>query len=118
MVTSKIVRELALAFDEVEELHHFEKTSFRVNKKIFATLNEKQNRATLKLSENDQYIFSLYGDKTIVHPIPNKWAKQGWTNFNFAGLEIEFFKDALTAAYCEVASKKLSAKYFQVEQRT
>lgn len=115
MITPKIVRELAHAFDEVEEKPHFGKTSFRVNKKIFATLNEKDNRATLKLSANDQYIFSLYGDKTIVHPVPNKWEKQGWTNFNFTGLEIEFFNDALIAAYCEVASKKLASKYFQAE---
>jgi predicted DNA-binding protein (MmcQ/YjbR family) len=50
IITPKIVRELALAFDEVEEKPHFDKTSFRVNKKIFATLNEKDNRATLKLS--------------------------------------------------------------------
>jgi hypothetical protein len=112
MITAQKVREIALSFDEVEELPYFAKISFRVNKKVFATLNEKHNRATLKLSENDQYIFSLYGDKTIVHPIPNKWSKQGWTNFNFEGLEEDFFKDAFTAAYCEVAPKKLSAKYY------
>lgn len=111
MITTKTVREIALSFDQVEEMSHFEKASFRVNKKIFATLNEKHNRATLKLSENDQYIFSLYGDKTIVYSVPNKWGKQGWTNFNLDGLDEEFFKDALTASYCEVAPKKLSAKY-------
>lgn len=111
MISSKIVREIALSLDEVEELPHFEKASFRVNKKIFATLNEKNNRATLKLSENDQYIFSLYGNKTVVHPVPNKWGKLGWTNFNLDGLDEEFLKDALIAAYCEVAPKKLSAKY-------
>lgn len=111
MITPQKVREIALSLDEVEELPHFEKASFRVNKKIFATLNEKHNRATLKLSENDQYVFSLYGDKTIVHPVPNKWSKQGWTNFNLDGLDEEFMKDALIAAYSEVAPKKLSAKY-------
>lgn len=115
MATTKIVRELALALEEVEELPHFEKTSFRINKKIFATLNEKYDRAILKLSENDQSIFSLYGDKTIVHPVPNKWGKQGWTNFNLANLEEEFLKDALIAAYCEVAPKRLSVQYFLPE---
>ena len=110
-MTPQKVRELALAFDESEELAHFEKTSFRIKKKIFATLNEKFNRATLKLSENDQAIFSLYGDKTVVCPVPNKWGKQGWTNFVLSNLEEEFFNDALAAAYCEVAPKKLAAKY-------
>ena len=111
MITTQQVREIALSLDEVEELPHFEKASFRVNKKIFATLNGKHNRATLKLSENDQYVFSLYGDKTIVHPVPNKWDKLGWTNFNLDNLDEAFFKDALIVAYCEVAPKKLSAKY-------
>ncbi len=114
MITTQNVREMALSFEEVEVLPHFEKTSFRVNKKIFATLNEKDNRATLKLSENDQYIFSLYGDKTVVHPVPNKWSKQGWTNFHLEGLDETFFKDALIAAYCEVAPKRLTVKYLNV----
>lgn len=66
MISAQTVRKLALRFEQVEELPHFDKTSFRVKKKIFATLNEKQQRATLKLSENDQSIFSLYGDKTAL----------------------------------------------------
>ena len=111
MITPQKVRAIALSLDEVEESPHFEKASFRVNKKIFVTLNEKHNRATLKLSANDQDVFSLYGDKTIVQPVPNKWGKQGWTNFHFGGLDEEFMKDALIAAYCEVAPKRLSAKY-------
>jgi len=111
MITTQTFRELALAFDEAEELPHFEKASFRVKKKIFATLNEKQQRATLKLSENDQSIFSLYGDKTAVFPVPNKWGKQGWTQFLLDKVDEEFFSDALTAAYCEVAPKNLAAKY-------
>jgi predicted DNA-binding protein (MmcQ/YjbR family) len=114
MITPQKVREIALSLNEVEELPHFEKTSFRVNKKIFATLNEKANRTTLKLSENDQYIFSLYGDKTMVHPIPNKWAKQGWTNFHLEGIDEDFFRDAMIAAYCEVAPKRLTAKYIEL----
>lgn len=115
MISTQTVRELALAFDEVEELPHFDKTSFRVKKKIFATLNEKQQRATLKLSESDQSIFSLYGDKTSVYPVPNKWGKQGWTQFLLEKVEEEFLKDALMAAYCEVAPKNLAAKYLQSE---
>jgi len=46
-----------LSFDEVIEQPHFEKTSFRVNKKIFATLALEKNNATFKLSEIDQSIF-------------------------------------------------------------
>lgn len=115
MITAQIVRKLALAFDEAEELPHFDKTSFRVKKKIFATFNENQQRATLKLSESDQSIFSLYGDKTSVYPVPNKWGKQGWTQFLLDKVDEEFLKDALMAAYCEAATKNLTAKYLLSE---
>lgn len=111
MITAQTFRKLALTFEEVEELPHFDKTSFRVKKKIFATLNEKQQRATLKLSEKDQSIFSLYGDKRAVYPVPNKWGKQGWTQFLLNEMEEEFLNDALVAAYCEVAPKHLALKY-------
>jgi len=114
MITVQTFRKLALAFDEAEELLHFNKTSFLKKKKTFATLNEKQQRVTLKLSENDQSIFSLYGDKTAVFPVPNKWGKQGWTQFLLNKVEEEFLHDALTAAYCEVAPQRLVAKYIQL----
>lgn len=41
MVTLKEVRNWALAFPEAVELPHFEKTSFRVAKKIRYTRSEK-----------------------------------------------------------------------------
>jgi hypothetical protein len=42
MVSLNDFKKLALSFEETQELPHFEKTSFRVNKKIFATLDLKK----------------------------------------------------------------------------
>jgi hypothetical protein len=114
MITVQTFRKLALAFDESEEQLHIGKISFLIKKKTFATLNEKQRRATLKLSENDQSIFSMYGDKTAVFPVPNKWGKHGWTHFLLNKLDDEFLNDALTVAYCEAAPQRLVAKYIQL----
>ena len=108
MVTLQSFRKIALSFPETNEQPHFEKTSFRIGKKIFATYDAKENLACIKLSETDQDIFSLI-DKTIIYPIPNKWGKQGWTFVNLQKVPAKIFKDALSAAYCEVAPKKLSA---------
>jgi predicted DNA-binding protein (MmcQ/YjbR family) len=91
----------------VTEAPHFEKTSFRVKKKIFVTYDAATNRACLKFSEADQDIFSLI-DSKVIYPVPHKWGKQGWTFFELDRLEDEVLKDALTTAYCEVAPKKLS----------
>ena len=43
MITTDTVRQLALSFEETVELPHFDRASFRVNKKIFATMAEKEN---------------------------------------------------------------------------
>ena len=107
MVTIDTFRKLALSFPEAREELHFEKTSFRVKKKIFATYDDKNKRACIKLSEIDQDVFSSI-DRTIIYPIPNKWGKQGWTFIEMKKVHKDLFADALTTAYCEVAPKKLA----------
>jgi predicted DNA-binding protein (MmcQ/YjbR family) len=107
MPTPDRFRQLALALPETTEQPHFDKTSFRVEKKIFATLNAPQKRATLKLSLKDQDLFTIY-DPTIIYPVPNKWGKQGWTQIDLKRVPEEMLADALAAAYCEVAPPKLA----------
>ncbi|MBS1773153.1 MAG: MmcQ/YjbR family DNA-binding protein [Bacteroidetes bacterium] len=110
MVSIKTTRELALAFDEVSEAPHFELTSFRVGKKIFATMNEKEKRITVRLSPIDQDVFCSF-DKEVIHAVPNAWGKHGWTNVHLPKIRKEMLKDVLTVAYCTVAPKKLADKY-------
>jgi predicted DNA-binding protein (MmcQ/YjbR family) len=107
MVNLDSFRQIALSFPETTEEPHFEKTAFKVAKKIFATMNIVEMRATIKLSESDQDLFCLF-DKTIMYPVPNKWGKQGWTHINLKTASEEICLEALTTAYCEVAPKKLS----------
>ena len=87
---------------------HFGKISFRVAKKVVATLNVKENRICVKLSEIDQSLFSTF-DRTVIYPVPNKWGKQGWTLINLQKVAEETLVDALTAAYCDIAPKKLAS---------
>ena len=107
MISTNLLRQLALAFPETTEQPHFDKTSFRVGKKIFATLNEKVPRVTVKLSAKDQDLFGLY-DAAVVYPVPNKWGRQGWTQIDLTQVPEEMLKDALRAAYCEVAPRRLA----------
>jgi len=107
MVTLATLRKIALSFPETSEEPHFEKTSFRVKKKIFATYDDKTKRACIKLSEIDQDLFSL-ADNTIIFPVANKWGKQGWTLIEMKKVTKELFIDAITTAYCEVAPLKLA----------
>src|SRR5687768_172124 len=78
MVSLETVRKLALSFPEAEEQPHFEKASFRVKKKIFATISEKDKRCVVKLSLIDQSVFSANNDQ-IIYPVKGAWGKQGFT---------------------------------------
>lgn len=105
MVAIEDFRKLALSFPNTTEEAHFEKTSFRVNKKIFATFDEKNNHAVLKLNEIDQSVFCASSEK-IFYPIPNKWGKQGWTIVDLARVRPKMFEDALQLSYQNVTPRK------------
>ena len=109
MATIIQLRKLALSFPEASEEPHFEKTSFRVKKKIFASFDEKNNRVCVKLSGTDQDLFCL-SNKDIIYPVPNKWGKQGWTFIEIKKVDKIIFKEILITAYCEVAPDKLSTE--------
>jgi hypothetical protein len=107
MVDPEKLRRIALSLPEVTEAQHFEKTSFRVSNKIFATAVPEHNRATVKLSPSDQDVFCTF-DNAVIYPVPNKWGKQGWTHINLLTVKEEMLTEILKTAYCEVAPKHLA----------
>ena len=98
MVTVPVFRRLALGFPDTTELPHFEKTSFRVKKKIFATLSVENSIACVKLTLIDQSVFCLI-DAGMIYPVPNKWGLQGWTNINLHKITKPVLSDILATAY-------------------
>ncbi len=115
MVSFVTFRKLATSFPEVDEASHFENHAFRVKKKIFVTLNEKENRCCVKLSPVDQSAFCTF-DLDVIFPVPNKWGKQGWTLINLKKVKKEMLLDALTTAYIEVAPEKLAKPYIEARE--
>jgi len=107
MVSIKEATAWALAYPEALELPHFEKTSVRVRKKIFATLDKKNQRVVVKLSEVDQSVFSNY-NPAIIYPVPGAWGRHGYTVIELKKVRKSMFKDALQSSYCIVAPKTLS----------
>ena len=112
MVTIESFRELALAFEETDEHDHWSKPSFRVKKKIFATLWPVEKRVVLKLSLVNQSVFCDL-DKEIFYPVSGAWGRQGWTTIELKKVSKKLLKEILTSAYCEVAPKKLSERYLK-----
>lgn len=109
MVTIETFRILALSLPEAVEQPHFDLISFRVKKKIFATLSIEKQKAMLKLSLVDQSVFCSFG-KNIIYPVPGAWGKQGCTYFELKKLKKEMLKDAVTQAFCNVAPKSLAER--------
>ena len=104
------VRSFALSFSETDDHPHFERKAFRVKKKVFATLSEKDKTLNLKLTVEDQSVFSAF-DKEVIYPVAGGWGRMGYTTVNLKKVKLAMFKDALTVAYCTVAPKKLAEKY-------
>jgi hypothetical protein len=104
MVSEKTFHQIALSFDNVTEEPHFEKTSFRIKKKIFATYDSKTKLVCVKLNAIDQASFCSF-DKQIIYPVPNKWGQQGWTLINLEKVLEETLCDALETAYLTVRGR-------------
>ena len=104
MVSIADFRAMALGFPEAVEAPHFERTSFRFRKKIFATLSVKDKIACLMLSPLDQSVFCAF-DREIMYPVPNKWGLQGATFVDLSLVKKAMLKDALTMAYSKLAAK-------------
>ena len=103
MVSIEAFRTLALSFPDTDEHPHFHIQAFRVRKKIFATLHEKDNRAMLQLSLIDQSVFCDYND-TVFFPVPGGWGKKGATFVDLKKVRKDMFTDALTTAYNGIVS--------------
>ena len=110
MIDTGTFRQMALSFEESVEQPHLNKTSFRVNKRIFATLDAVAGKIVVKLSEVEQSVFCGY-DRSVMHPVNGGWGKQGWTLINLKTVSAEILLDALTTSYCNVAPIRLSEKY-------
>jgi hypothetical protein len=109
MVDINTFRQLALSFPGTIELPHFDKASFRVNKKIFATLDIENKRACVMLTEIDQSVFSTF-DKTVIYPVPNNWGTKGATYVELKTVRKGMLKDALAQAYNKIIDTKPASK--------
>lgn len=101
-------REMALALPEAQEQPHFDKPSFRVRGKIFATLSESDARVTLKLAPADQMALNtLYGD--AIRAVEGYWGQQGWTVIELDRIASGQLQQLLLQSWRQVAPKRLIA---------
>ena len=120
MITAANFRKTALEFDQVSEKPHFDKASFRIREKIFATLDIVNKKASMKLTESEQSIYCLIRP-SIAIPATGAWGKQGWTVFDLKKVPMNIIKEAMGKSYLNVApnikakaaAPKKTAKHIQ-----
>ncbi|MFM9986199.1 MAG: fused MFS/spermidine synthase [Flavobacteriales bacterium] len=105
MIELKDIRKWSLALPDTEEKMHFEKPSFRVNGRIYATYHPKDHRAMIILDEINQSVFCGIpnGGFSI---LPGTWGKQGCTLVELAIADRKTVVDALQKGYDFILSKQ------------
>lgn len=99
------VRRLALAQPEAVEAPHFERTSFRVRGKIFATFKPGGGQANLALPP-ELAASVLETEGAAVQPI-NWGAIRGWVVLDLARVRPGLLERLVPAAWSRVAPKRL-----------
>lgn len=105
MVNVEQFRMLCLSMDGAYEEPHFHKVSFRVRKKIFATLDLEQHTATLKLTADQQADYTEQWHDGV-SAVKGAWGRQGWTIFELNLLSETQLSEALHSAYLNVKGAK------------
>jgi hypothetical protein len=105
-------RTLALSLPEANEEPHFDRPSFRVRKKIFATLWEPQGKCMVKLTpeQQDDYV-EAHPD--TVEPVRGIWGAMGATLVNLTGkaaAKPTLLRELLTLAWRNAAPKRIAAQ--------
>lgn len=109
-MTPEDFAKMAMGFAEATESPHFHKTSFRIRKKIFATMDSEKRTAVLKLSPETQAHFCGISGGSI-YPVKGAWGEKGWTETALEAADKDLLFMALKTAYCGVAPKKIAAQY-------
>ncbi len=107
MISPKQMRALALAMPDAVELPHFDRASFRVGGKIFATL-APDGTAMLKL-DLDTHEALLQAEPDTFFSFGG-WSRNGATGVRLASVRPSLFRELLDQAFRNTAPKKRAGK--------
>ncbi len=105
MISTTTFRKLALDLPDTDEHPHFDRASFRVNEKIFATMQEAKNQGMVILSPADQSVYCKF-DPVSFSVVPGSWGAKGSTFVDLKNVKREVMKEAMRLAYETRLKKK------------
>lgn len=104
IMTAADFRRLALSFDGAVELAHMGHPDFRVNGRIFATLNAPGDLGMVTLPPEVQQEF-VAGHPDVFFPAAGAWGRQGSTMVRLAAADEETVGTAMTEAWKRVRQR-------------
>jgi hypothetical protein len=108
-MTPAAFRKLALSFDESHEEPHFERASFRVGKKIFATLVRDGSEAMVKIHPLER-VHGLLGAYPEVFFDYGGWTwKGGAIGVRLKKADAKLIRELMTDAWRQIAPKRVTA---------
>jgi predicted DNA-binding protein (MmcQ/YjbR family) len=105
-MTQDDIRAVALSLPLAEEHPHFDRASFRVRGKIFATLPPGGEEVVLKLLPEIKESLRQ-SDPDAVRALPGGWDKGGWTLIAIGSMDDDKLADLIRLAWRQVAPKKV-----------
>ncbi len=100
-------RALALSLPEAAEGAHMGHADFRVGGKIFATLGyPDEGLGMVKLPVETQEMLAA-AEPAVFRPVPGGWGRKGATYIQLAAADAATLQGALTAAWRNIAPKRL-----------
>jgi hypothetical protein len=108
-MTAAGFRRLALALREADESAHMGHPDFRVGGRIFATLGYPDaGWGMVKLTADQQALF-LRVAPDVFAPAKGAWGRRGSSTVHLKNASAALVRDALAAAWGNVAPKRLTA---------
>ena len=108
-MTADDFRRLALALPEAVEQGHMGHPDFRVGGKIFGGLDHAGDRATVKLTPDQQDVL-MSAEPGMFTPCAGAWGVRGWTYLILAVADEETATSALRMAWRNTAPAKMQAE--------
>jgi hypothetical protein len=112
VVTAEQFRRLALGFAEAYESSHQKHPDFRVRGgKLFATLaypDEKWGMVKLTPEQQEEFVRA---EPDVFVPVTGGWGRGGATSVRLRAATTRVLKQAMAAAWCNAAPKKLAREF-------
>jgi len=116
-MTPEALQRFALSLPEAHEAPHFERTSFRIGTKIFATMTRDGREAMVKLSDPDEVEALLAAQPDVFFSYGTWTIRNGALGVRLAAVKATLMKQLVTAAWKSIAPKRALAALDAADQQ-